>query len=309
MSNQMYITAADLVARPAAKVDWFMPGLLAPGTLGMVHAATGVGKTHFCTWMAICCACGVPFFKFQVPVPKRVLLVDGEMLTETLRRRILMIARGLNAEEPSNDYLRIVSPDLCGGIVPNIADVDERAAYRPLILNADIVIFDNLLSVARPTSAAEREEATWARIQAWLINLRTAGKAVIVVHHSNKFRTGQLGSSVKEHAMDWIINLKRPPDYTAQQGARFWVTFDKARHLFGEDPAPISVQLKSDDQKAWWEWAPLDKELDTSVKEMDAIGMHHRDISNALGVSLFYVKKILNNKMGVKNNGPTDKYW
>lgn len=291
--TEIFITGADLVAEPSKGMEWLCSGLVAKGTLGMIHAATGVGKTHFSMWLAICLATGSSFFRFACPKPSHVVLVDGEMGKESLKRRLRMFAAGLEKEEPTNDYLRIITPDLCAGAVPNMADAVDRKRYDRVIPEADVIIFDNLLSCSWATNPIEREETTWKSIQRWIVELRSKGKAVIIVHHSNKAKSGQLGSSTKEHVMDWIIQLKRPVDYRMEQGAKFWMSFDKARHLFGEDPKPLSVQLLSTESVARWEWSPLQTEIETSVYEMDRVEMRPQDIALALGISLYEVKSIL----------------
>jgi putative DNA primase/helicase len=59
------------------------------------------------------------------------------------------------------------------------------------------------------------------------LQLRRAGKSVILIHHAGKSGR-QRGTSRKEDVLDTIISLRRPPDYSPDQGARFEVYYEKS---------------------------------------------------------------------------------
>jgi hypothetical protein len=55
---------------------------------------------------------------------------------------------------------------------------------------------------------------------------------VILNHHSNR-QGGARGHSKAEDPMDLLIKLARPEGYSADEGARFLVTFEKSRGVYG----------------------------------------------------------------------------
>jgi len=57
-------------------------------------------------------------------------------------------------------------------------------------------------------------------------------------------KTGaQRGTSRKEDVLDTVIGLRRPPDWSADQGARFEIHFEKNRGFHGPDAEPFEAQL------------------------------------------------------------------
>ena len=52
--------------------------------------------------------------------------------------------------------------------------------------------------------------------------------------------------------MDTVIALKRPEDYRTKEGARFIVSFEKARHFSGSDAESFEMKLVSNDSIHEW---------------------------------------------------------
>ena len=51
--------------------------------------------------------------------------------------------------------------------------------------------------------------------------------------------------------LDTVIALRKPPDYQADQGARFEIHFEKSRGFFGPEAEPFEVRLVG---KLWQEF-------------------------------------------------------
>jgi len=75
-----------------------------------------------------------------------------------------------------------------------------------------------------------------------MLTLRRRGIAVLLVHHAGK-GGDQRGTSKREDLLDVVIRLSRPTDYDPKQGARFEMTFTKARNLHGTDAEGLEVTL------------------------------------------------------------------
>jgi hypothetical protein len=67
-------------------------------------------------------------------------------------------------------------------------------------------------------------------MQNWLLRLRRKGVAVLLVHHAG-VNGRQRETSRREDALDTVIALRRPADYSPEEGARFEVHIEKARTL------------------------------------------------------------------------------
>jgi putative DNA primase/helicase len=89
------------------------------------------------------------------------------------------------------------------------------------------MILDNLSTLC--TNGSESASDAWMPMQNWLLKLRRQGVTVLLVHHAGT-NGRQRGTSRREDALDTIIALRRPEDYSPEQGARFEVHFEKLRN-------------------------------------------------------------------------------
>jgi hypothetical protein len=285
------ICAGELVTRSFPDIPYFMKPLLSPGSLGMVHAGTGVGKTFFCFWLAAAASAGGSFLRWNADRRARVLYIDGEMGIPAMHRRLLQVYKFGGWDIPEKG-LMLFSPDnFRSHCVADIGSKDGQAFYEESIALADLIFIDNLSTCARRLGN-ESEESAWARVQRWLISLRARKKAVVIVHHSGK-SGAQLGTSAREHILDWTINLKRPADYDPSEGARFDVHFEKHRDFTGEDSEPMCVTFKADETSVRWEWRNYRESISQNIHEMKRAGMSAPQIAESVHRSLFFVKKIL----------------
>ena len=127
----------------------------------------------------------------------------------------------------------------------------------------------------------------------WALSLRRAGKSVLFIHHAGKSGT-QRGTSRKEDVLDTVINLRRPPDYTADQGARFEVVYEKTRGFYGPDAAPFEAALV-DGKWTTGDIKPADS--DEALKALHKSGLSIREISERTGVPRSTISRKLNGGM------------
>src|SRR5205823_6107860 len=136
--------------------------------------------------------------------------------------------------------LTIVAADWQEQFVPRLDTEEGQQAIEPFVEAADLVIIDNRSCSFDPES--EKDPSAWQPAQDWLLSLRRRGKAVLLDHHANRLG-GARGHSKPEDPMDLLLSLARPDDYRQDQGARFVVTFDKARGVHGAAVAPFLAHL------------------------------------------------------------------
>jgi putative DNA primase/helicase len=118
--------------------------------LCLLHAMRGVGKTFISLSVAYAVASGGKIFdRWQALRPARVLFIDGEMPARTLQERLASIIAGSISEPPSPDYLRILTPDMQDGPMPNLATQEGQEKVEPFLADADLIVIDNLATLAR----------------------------------------------------------------------------------------------------------------------------------------------------------------
>jgi putative DNA primase/helicase len=94
--------------------------------------------------------------------------------------------------------------------------------------------------------------------------------------------------------LDTVIQLKRPKDYEAEDGARFEVHFTKHRGFAGKDAAPIEAKLTTDGfGRARWEVANLGDKLANDIRDLKTEGLSIREIATRLGITKGKVERRL----------------
>src|SRR6478672_1561999 len=101
--------------------------------------------------------------------------------------------------------------------------------------------FDNLSTLC--TNGSESASDAWVPMQNWLLKLRRRGVAVLLIHHAG-LNGRQRGTSRREDALDTVIALRRPPDYSPEEGARFEIHLEKTRSMVGEGAAPFEAAVE-----------------------------------------------------------------
>lgn len=219
-------------------------GILREGDISMIYAPRGMGKSLFGAALAIAVSSGGTLLKWQAPEPRRVLLIDGEMPSEMIRERLVMLADAMEVRECP--LLTVVARDWQKEFLPRLDTPEGRALIEPLITDeVALVLLDNASTLFDPES--EKDASAWQPAQDLLLSLRRRGKASALIHHANRLG-GARGHSRREDIMDVILKLSRPEDYTQEQGARFRVEFDKARGFYGDSAAPFVARL---DPQGW----------------------------------------------------------
>jgi len=252
-------------------------------SLNMLFAWRGCGKTHAALGIAYAAASGGEFFGWRASRPFRVLYLDGEMPGEAMQARLASILAG-SSREPPPDFFRILSIDVVGGIMPDLATAKGQAAIAEECDRAELIVVDNLSCLVRG-QGKENDAESWLAVAEWALPLRSAGKCVLFIHHTGK-NGEQRGTSKKEDLLDVSIALKRPADYTADQGARFVVEFSKARHLVGEESAPFEAWLKRDEQgRQVWTTQNTHETTYDQVIDLANLGLSQTDIAKELGVN------------------------
>ena len=187
--------------------------------------------------------------------------------------------------------LAILASDLRLDGLPNLATQDGQERFAPAVEGSDLIVVDNIATLCR--GGKENEAESWATLQAWALEQRRAGRAVLFLHHAGK-GGDQRGTSAREDIMDTVIKLSRPADYQATEGARMIVDFTKARGIMGEDAEAFEAQLAD----GIWAVRSAATARDESILQLKSEGLSQRDIAREVGTSLGTVNRVLNRNPG-----------
>lgn len=248
--------------------------------LAMVYAPRGVGKTYFALGVAHAVATGGEFLGWQAENPCGVLFVDGEMSAPDLQERL----KGILPNEQARDIpLKILTPDLLSTGMIDLSRRNDQEMLNPLLTDVGLVIVDNISSLCR--GGRENGSESWVPVQQWALNLRARGKSVLFIHHAGKAGS-QRGTSRREDVLDTVIALRRPEEYSPEQGAVFEVHFEKSRGFHGQEARPFLASLSiGDDSWQTWEVGAVEGSTFDRVVALAGVGMSQSEIAEDLEVS------------------------
>jgi putative DNA primase/helicase len=198
--------------------------ILPERSLAMLYAPRGIGKSWLGLSIGLAVASGQPLLRWSVPKPRRVLYVDGEMPMASLQDRLRSISIGFDGNIPNENFRILAADHAERGI--NLSSDEGQRSLDPLLVGVDLLIVDNLSTLS---TSSESASDAWVPMQNWLLKLRREGIAVLLVHHAG-VNGRQRGTSRREDALDTVIALRRPEDYSPEQVARFEIHFEKLRN-------------------------------------------------------------------------------
>jgi putative DNA primase/helicase len=275
--------------------------------LVMIAGWRGVGKTFSAAGVALAVASGVPFLGWEVPEPRRVLYVDGEMDPAEMRDRRLKLMRAVlppEARAPVRENLFYLShhifpdtgiPDLSDPLKPGRKLIEAEAK----LTGAQLIILDNLSCLC--TSGIENDAESWQSMQEWLLKLRRGGYTVLFLHHggkpNDKGRSTQRGTSKREDVLNTSVMLQRSPGM--HQDTFEW-EFTKSRGFRPEDP--FWVTIGEDGWVSRTDMAAATVDRDASIGLLSMQGHSQREIAKRVGCSSSLVNKVLQKGNGAPSS-------
>ena len=248
------IDIADLLTLSLAEPPMLLKPWLSEGTLALITAKRGIGKTWLGLSIGLAVTHGLKIGSWEPETNVGCLYVDGEMSGYDLQSRVknLMLGGGeLKGKAPfimfSSDLMRRVSHPY-----PNLVRDEWRKGFLDYVKKHSeykLIVLDNLVSLM-PGSDEDRK-VDWDPINQWLLTLRSCGVAVIMIHHDGK-SGNQRGTSSREDNINVSIQLSHPKDYRAEEGAKFNVEFTKIRAFYGEAAAPRCMRLMRVSEGCVW---------------------------------------------------------
>jgi KaiC/GvpD/RAD55 family RecA-like ATPase len=253
-------TLADLLAAHMPPREPLLEGLLKTGESMMLWAAPGVGKTMASLSIALAVAGGGSWLHWPAEYPRRVLIVDGEMNMHDLRDRFAALAKGAAGGDMQRAAKNIAivarqdqDPD---AEFPDLGEKawQDRILKRAQRWEAELVILDNFSTLAEVDD--ENAASAMSPVLSFLLRMKAAGIATILVHHSGKSGESYRGSSKLEATFEVVAGLKHPKDAASRHGTAFDLTFGKFRGKRGEAHAETTAWLEEDARTGSlkWDW-------------------------------------------------------
>jgi hypothetical protein len=276
--NVSALSIEEFLSTPLPPRETMLAPWLPLRGLAMLHAPRGAGKTQVAIGTAWAVASGGGFLRWRCDKAWRVLFLDGEMPGPDLQQRFNRVLEASQFELADPDYLKIAASDLMPLGLPDLSDPHSQQFYADVVADADLIIVDNLSTLCR--GLKENDADSWVPVQSWALAQRRAGKSVVFIHHGGKSGQ-QRGTSRKEDVLDTVISLRRPPDYSADQGCRFELHFEKARGFHGPDAEPFEARLIGN------QWAIAEIKSSDDIETIKALrkqGLSIRDIADRTGL-------------------------
>lgn len=272
----------------------YMEPWLKQESINLVFGERGVGKSLFAVSVLDAVSRGKNFglWKCEKSVP--CVYIDGEMTVADNHERI--------------DDLKLLSGDrqsrfviysdhhanMLGLSRASLISEAWRSKMKSFLIahKIKLLCLDNLASLASGINENKKHE--YDPINQWLLDLRFAGISTMILHHESK-EGKQRGTSAREDNLDISIQLKKPKDYFAEDGARFTVHFTKSRVRTKDLNLIADTEFKLDQNEygqTEWIYKNVRAERRIEIIKLLDEGLEQKSIGEAVGYSKGQVSKI-----------------
>lgn len=275
-------------------------------SINLASGWRGCGKTWFALGVLDAVTRGKNFGPWECKKSVPCLFLDGEMTVTDDHERIENLRLDSDREQPLYFYSDAYANQL-GLPRAHLANESWRQKMKQILITRKIKLWvvDNLASLA--SGLDENAKKDWDPINSWLLELRFAGIATIMLHHVNK-EGGQRGTSAREDNLDISIMLKKPNDYMPEDGARFVVHFGKARVQTSRLNLISDTEFKlmlDESGNHVWTFGNVRKETKNEILRLLDEGMTQTDIGKTLSIDKGYVSRT--RKQAIKDGFLTPK--
>ncbi len=262
----------------------------------LLWAPTGVGKTMLSLSIALAVAGGGELLGWKAAKSRKVLIVDGEMHIEDLTERSKMLAdtvEGIDKEAAVRNTTILArqyqKPD---SKFPDLATEDGQRVVLEMIQEGDfeLVILDNFSTLAMVED--ENSASAMNPIIEFLMKMKQAKVACVLVHHSGKGEGTYRGSSKLETTFEVTLGLRKLEGLSYQHTAAFELRWDKYRGKRNDATTSRKVWLEVDSGVPQWMYQETEDNLcgrlvdavrsceyRTQVELGEALGIKQKQVS------------------------------
>jgi replicative DNA helicase len=289
---------SSLLSRECAPVEYAIEPLLSSRGTGEIFAWRGTGKSYITTQMAVDISTGRAVMfgghrggggHWPISRAYRTLYVYGEMDDSEIKQRAQALVRMAKTagEIPTDDQLGTMCKDYQKSWRPKLSTAKDRKYIEDRIFGHGYegLILDNV-STLWPTSQENQSDRS-AILAEWFTDLNQRGVWVIFLHHAGKSGE-QRGDSEKEDMLSFVLKLRRPANYKAEEGLRVEVHVEKNRHKPSESRwlMPFEIALAKDaGGETIWTTRPAQEAQRRAAFEMFKNDMPAMFVGQEVGVS------------------------
>lgn len=281
--NESIMTIDKLKEQYGSNVqDWFLHGFAPKGSVVLLHALGGTGKTRLIYDWIYCMVTGSPWNGFQVTAPsRRVLIVQTDESQSDLLGAL--DTRGFTNDMPVRVKTRWTA--------------EHMAALRQDIMEwrPEVILIDSLTSISRNSIFSEND-TEYARPVLEMRDLaQEFGCLIYLIHHSNS-EGGSRGTKAIVNSVSHVLSLKRPEGNSDPRTLDRLLVVEKSRSR-----APAKYKLTYDPENGLWECEDSDPDPDRPTKERIVEFLLRNantayepiEVANALGSSTDRVRSLL----------------
>ena len=222
------LTLVEWQSRELPELDPVIGEMLTTTTRMLLHATTGLGKTHLGMGLFAHAAAGKDFLHWHCPRPRNVLYIDGEMSRALFKERLDDMVGRLGVIPPR--FLAFSRED-----IPDFAPLNTRegqAAFWKLVEEAerrlngplDALSLDNIMSLI---TGDMKEEDAWRDTMPLVHALTKRRTGQLWLHHTGHDASRGYGTKTREWQLDVVAHLDQVK--RADTDVSFTLSFPKAR--------------------------------------------------------------------------------
>ena len=292
-------TLSDILAikKSEKSVLW---GPITRKSITLLYGATGVGKSFFILGLLYALAAGLKFCGYITQGNPKILTLDGELDLEDTAIRLRMITPESEMNIGCDSINILTREDFGTGLVPNISLPENQVMYTRIFEPYDVIVIDNLNTTSYPKNDRDGEISQFLRVLPWLLQLRDQGKAIILVHHTNKAGE-QMGSILKEQIATNVLELQKVQgDFDSLKFKMIW---KKHRHVSRSEAKPMVVEAVQSSTGMSWLIEDPTVDLEQRVVQLAKEGLKQREIAEQIDLDVFEISRIIKKNKHNSFNG------
>lgn len=278
----------DCLTKPTLKT--YCPPFLTQGTITMLYAPRGIGKSHFAFNLALSVAGGSNWVGEKCEQAK-VLYIDGEMGADSWIRRL---PQNQVFTPNITDNLDLMNPEnFKNNMIPSLGWKSNFKFWMETLEKYDVIILDNYLTTVYPETSKDTDLSLWYDFLKILLNLKVKRKAVMIVHHTSKSGV-QYGSVLKENQMNTIIRLRQFPEQKLENGLTWEVKIEKDRDNVFEKEVEFILDIVFTNNEVFTNKQSIKKRREDYISNCIRAGMNKSEIAQSLGLEGFMLSESYN---------------
>lgn len=254
------------------------PFLLKPfirtGELVIIAAPKKTSKSFLTQDLSLSLASGKGFGEqFSAPKVGRVTYLDAEMGADTIQSRDKLFA-GLYGV-PKEKVLYTISTTKLGRNINLTQQEDREWLEREIPKGTKLLVLDNLGKLM--AAYGDGNQKQWRVIEIWLRELNQR-MGIILITHTTKTGAFVRGTGKILDDADTVVTLRRPQDWTHEEGNIIEFHFEASRGLHDEQLEPFSVKYTTKLGRLHREIKRIGEPFD-NVPVMLLLGLNEKDFT------------------------------